>query len=60
VKAIIEAPISKVRMVAMLVYHHLMALPRVADGGDGIQIGRVVAKILNKQSRGADKGWSSS
>jgi hypothetical protein len=40
--------------------HHGMALPRVADGGDGLQICKVAANILNKQSRTADKGWSSS
>jgi hypothetical protein len=34
--------------------------PQVADGGDGLQIWRVAANILNKQSRTADKGWSSS
>jgi hypothetical protein len=27
-----------------------MARPRVADGGDGLQIWRVAASILNKQS----------
>jgi hypothetical protein len=36
-----------------------MARPQVADGGDGLQIWRVAANILNKQSRTADKGWSS-
>jgi hypothetical protein len=36
---------------------HGMARPRVADGGDGLQIWRVAANILNKQSRTADKGW---
>jgi hypothetical protein len=36
--------------------HHGMARPEVADGGDGLQIWRVVANILNKQSRTADKG----
>jgi hypothetical protein len=35
-----------------------MAHPQVADGGDGLQIWRVAASILNKQSRTADKGWS--
>jgi len=29
--------------------HHDMARPRVADGGDGLQIWRVVANVLNKQ-----------
>jgi hypothetical protein len=40
--------------------HHGMARPRVADRGDGLQIWRVAAIILNKQSRTADSGWSSS
>jgi hypothetical protein len=39
--------------------HHGMARPEVADG-DGLQIWRVAANILNKPSRTADKGWSSS
>jgi hypothetical protein len=39
---------------------HGMARPRVADRGDGLQIWRVAAYILNKQSRTADSGWSSS
>jgi hypothetical protein len=37
-----------------------MACPQVADGGDGLQILRVAANILNKQSGTADKGWFSS
>jgi hypothetical protein len=37
-----------------------MARPQVADGGDSLQVWRVTANILNKQSRTADKGWSSS
>jgi hypothetical protein len=37
-----------------------MAHPQVADGEDGLQIWRVVANILNEQSRTADKGWLSS
>jgi hypothetical protein len=37
-----------------------MARPQVADGGDGLQIWRVAANILNKQSRTTDKKWSSS
>jgi hypothetical protein len=31
--------------------------PQFADGGDGLQIWNVGAKIMNKQSRLADKGW---
>jgi hypothetical protein len=40
--------------------HHGMARPQVADGGAGLQIWRVAANILHKESRTADKGWSSS
>jgi hypothetical protein len=40
--------------------HHGTARPQVAAGGDGLQIWRVAANILNKQSRTADRGWSSS
>jgi hypothetical protein len=39
---------------------HGMARPQVAVGGDGLQIGWAAANILKKQSRTADKGWSSS
>jgi hypothetical protein len=37
-----------------------MARPQVADGGDGVQVWRIAANILNKQSRISDKGLSSS
>jgi hypothetical protein len=37
-----------------------MVHPQVADGGDDLQIWGVAAKILNKQSHTANKGWSSS
>jgi hypothetical protein len=40
--------------------HHGMLRPQVADGGDGLQIWRVTANILNKQSRTSHKRWSSS
>jgi hypothetical protein len=40
--------------------HYGMARPQVADGGDGLQIWRVAANILNKQSRTANRGRSSS
>jgi hypothetical protein len=36
--------------------HHSMARPQVADGGDSLQIWRVAANILNKQSWTAGKG----
>jgi hypothetical protein len=39
--------------------HNSVERPRVADGGDGLQILRVAANIFNKKSRTADKGWSS-
>jgi hypothetical protein len=32
----------------------------VADGGDALNFWRAAANVLNKQSRTADKGWSSS
>jgi hypothetical protein len=37
-----------------------MARPQVANGGDGLQIWKVAANILNKHSRTTKKGWSSS
>jgi hypothetical protein len=37
-----------------------MALLRVGDGADGLQIWRGDANVLNKQSRTAEGGWSSS
>jgi hypothetical protein len=40
--------------------HHDMVRPQVADGQNGLQIWRVAANILNKQSQTADRGWSSS
>jgi len=36
-----------------------MARPRVADGGDCLQIWRAGASRLNKQSRTVDKWWPS-
>jgi hypothetical protein len=33
-----------------------IARRQVADGGDGLQIWRVAANVLNKQSRTADTG----
>jgi hypothetical protein len=40
--------------------HHGMARYQVEDGGDGLQIWRETANIFNKQSRTADRAWSSS
>ena len=39
--------------------HHGMARPQVADGGTASDM-EVAANKLNKQSRIADEGWSSS
>jgi hypothetical protein len=36
-----------------------MGRPRITVGGDGLQLGWVSVNIFNKQSRRADKGWSS-
>jgi hypothetical protein len=48
-------------MVKWVPYHHGMARPQVADGGDGLQIWRAAANILNKQSgkpaRGGPTTW---
>jgi len=49
--------VSHVRWVPS---HHSMECPQVEDGGEGLQIWRVAANIVNKQSQTADKGWSSS
>jgi hypothetical protein len=46
--------------VKRVVCHHGIARPQVADGEDGLQIWRVAANILNKQSRTANNGWWSS
>jgi hypothetical protein len=52
-----NAFISHVRWVAC---QHGMVRPQDADEGDGLQIWRVTANILNKQSQTVDKGWPSS
>jgi hypothetical protein len=50
-----------VKLVCILdVYHHGMVHPRIADGEEGHQIWKVAVNILNKNSRTADKQWSSS
>jgi hypothetical protein len=36
-----------------------MVGPHVADGGDDLQIWRLAMNISNKQSRTANKGWTS-
>jgi hypothetical protein len=40
--------------------HHGLARPQVADGDDGLQICKVAANVLSKQSGTADRGYSSS
>jgi hypothetical protein len=40
--------------------HSGMARAQVAEEGDGLQLWRVAADILNIQSRADDKGWSCS
>jgi hypothetical protein len=40
--------------------HHGMARPQIVDGREGLHILRVAANMKKKQSRTADKGWSSS
>jgi hypothetical protein len=51
--------ISKVH-VRWVPCHHGVARPQVANGGDALQVWRLAANILNKQSRTVDKGWSPS
>jgi hypothetical protein len=46
--------------VTWVACYHGMARPPVAVGEDGLQIWRVAVNTLNKQSRTADRGWSSS
>jgi hypothetical protein len=40
--------------------YHGTARPQVAGEGDGLHMWKVAANAWNKQSRRADKGWSSS
>jgi hypothetical protein len=48
--------VDTIRHVKWVPYHHGMAHPQVAIKGDGLQIWKVAANILNKQSQTADKG----
>jgi hypothetical protein len=52
---------SKLKIIHIIFfpYHHGMARPQVADGGDGLQVWRAAANILNKKSRTADEGGPS-
>jgi hypothetical protein len=53
----INVYITNVRWVRC---HHGVTRPRVVDIGDSLQIWRVAANILDKESRTADSGLSSS
>jgi hypothetical protein len=55
-----EVALVSLSHVRWVPYHHGMARPKVADGGESLQIWRVAANMLNKQSGRADRGWSSS
>jgi hypothetical protein len=46
--------------VTLVPCHQGTARRQGANEGQGLQIWRVAADILNRQSRTADKGWSSS
>jgi hypothetical protein len=59
IETLIPPPPSRLAPVKWVHCHHGMARPRVADRGDGLQIWRVAANILNKQSGTADMGWPS-
>jgi hypothetical protein len=54
----VSHPYSTTGKITWVPCHHGVARLQVADGGDGLQIWRVAANILNKQSRRADNGWS--
>jgi hypothetical protein len=43
-----------------ILFNHGMARPQFADGGDVLQLWRAATNILNKQSRTAEMGSSSS
>jgi hypothetical protein len=44
----------------MSLCYYEMARPLFADGEDGLQMWSIAADVLNKKSRAADTGWSSS
>jgi hypothetical protein len=51
---------GSLKYVKFVPRHNGMVRPQVGDGGDGLQVQKVAANIFNKQSRTADRGWSSS
>jgi hypothetical protein len=52
--------VRKENNVSWVPCHYDMERPQVVDGGDALQVWRVTANILNKQSRTTDNGRSSS
>jgi hypothetical protein len=48
---------SWIMVHVMWIHHKSMVHSQVKDGGDGLQIWRVAANTLNKQSQTIDKGW---
>jgi hypothetical protein len=48
-----------IRMLKLFCHHGMMR-PQFPDRGDSLQIWRVVANILSKQSQTANRGWPSS
>jgi hypothetical protein len=46
--------------VKCVIYHRDMSHRQAANGNKGFQTGSIAANILNKESRTADKVWSSS
>jgi hypothetical protein len=56
----LEQQIPVLETVRWVPCHHGMARPQVADREDALRLWREAANILNKQSRTADKEWSSS
>jgi hypothetical protein len=56
---IIQYP-TKMHHIKWDPYHHDMAHPEFADGEDSLQVWMVATNRLDKQSREADSGWSSS
>jgi hypothetical protein len=51
---------TKLELLIIVPCHRGMARPQVRHGGGGLEIWKVGANVLNKQSQTADKGWSSS
>jgi hypothetical protein len=52
--------VLRLRMLGGSLVTKAWRVPQVADGGHALQFLKEAANILNKLSRTADKGWSSS